>query len=353
MATSAQHEEGRSAAGPVVWCLASAMLFGASTPASKFLLGEVGPLWLAGLLYAGAALSVAPRALRALPSRASITRSDLLHLGGAVVFGGIVGPVLLLSGLAIAPAASVSLWLVLETVATAVLAALFFKEHLTARTWLSVALVVAGSAMLSSGEAGSGRAVLLVSLACLAWGLDNNLTAVIDRFTPAQVTFAKGVAAATVNLGAGALLEGGSASAVTIGGGLLVGALSYGASLLLYVASAQQLGATRSQLVFSTSPAWGLLLSWLFLGERLTAAHLGASALMGAAIWLWHNEQHTHRHVHHAVSHQHMHRHDDGHHDHAHDTPCAPDAWHTHEHSHDDTDHAHEHRPDLHHRHEH
>lgn len=356
--TTQQQTRAHSAMGPVVWCLGSALLFGASTPASKFLLADMSPLWLAGLLYAGAAVAVAPRALRRLPARTSLHRRDVLRLAGAVVFGGILGPVLLLTGLSMASAASVSLWLNLETVATAVLARLFFKEHLTRHAWLAVGLVMAASAILSSGAAddgagSGGAAVAWVALACLAWGLDNNLTALIDRFTPAQVTFAKGVAAACVNLTIASRLEQQPATGWAVGGALVVGALSYGVSLLLYVAGAQQLGATRSQLVFSTAPAWGLGLSWLVLGEQLAPAHLVAAALMGLAVWLWYHEQHTHLHVHAAITHHHLHRHDDGHHTHTHGAAVDPGAWHTHEHSHEDTEHQHAHRPDIHHRHDH
>jgi hypothetical protein len=44
--------------------LASAALFGAATPASKALLADLSPFQLAGLLYLGAALGVAPVAWR-------------------------------------------------------------------------------------------------------------------------------------------------------------------------------------------------------------------------------------------------------------------------------------------------
>ncbi|WP_428261649.1 DMT family transporter [Haliangium sp.] len=343
----------RPTGGPVLWCLLAAALFGASTPASKPLLGGLSPLLLSGVLYLGAAVAVAPWALRGLSGVRQADRANLGRLAGAVLFGGVLGPVLLLTGLSLATAASVSLWLNLETVATAVLARVFFKEHLDRNTWLAVALVIVASVMLSPATPGGGLAVGLVALACLAWGLDNNFTAVIDRFSPAQVTFAKGVIAGAVNLALGALFDPSPAAAWAVGAGLVIGAVSYGASLLLYIAGAQHLGATRSQLIFSTAPAWGLGLAWLALDEELRLVHLAAAALMAVAIWLWHRERHSHHHRHVRLTHRHRHRHDDGHHQHEHATPVAPGTWHSHEHNHEPIEHAHPHRPDLHHRHEH
>jgi len=338
---------------PVLWCLLAAALFGASTPASKPLLGSLSPLLLSGALYLGAALAVSPWALRSIGTLRRVDRENVSRLALAVLFGGMLGPVLLLTGLSMASAASVSLWLNLETVATAVLARLFFKEHLERSTWIAVGLVVAASALLAPGTPGGGMAVGLVALACLAWGLDNNFTAVIDRFTPAQVTFFKGLVAGSVNLALGLLVAPQPATLWAFGIGLVVGAFGYGASLLLYVAGAQHLGATRSQLLFSTAPAWGLGLSWLALGEPIHAGHLVAAAMMAVAIWLWHRERHEHLHWHHRVTHRHWHRHDDGHHDHEHDRPVSADTWHSHEHTHEELEHAHPHRPDLHHRHDH
>ena len=345
--------DARPSSRPVLWCLLAAALFGASTPAAKPLLEGLSPLLLAGVLYLGAAMAVAPWALRGVSGLRGVDRSNLWRLSGAVVFGGVLGPVLLLTGLSLASAASVSLWLNLETVATAVLARVFFKEHLGRATWLAVALVIAASIMLSPATPGGGIAVVLVGLACLAWGLDNNLTAVIDRFSPAQVTFAKGIIAGVVNLTLGSLVDPRPAAVWAFGAGLVVGAFSYGASLLLYIAGAQHLGATRSQLVFSSAPAWGLGLAWLVLGEEMRVEHFAAAALMGLAVWLWHRERHSHPHRHGRVTHRHRHRHDDGHHEHEHAASVPPGAWHTHEHTHEPQEHAHPHRPDLHHRHDH
>lgn len=186
----------------------------------------------------------------------------------------------------------------------------------------------------------------------LSWGVDNNLTAVIDQFSPAQTTFAKGVVAGTFNCLVGLALSEGTVSWELLAAALGIGGVSYGASLLLYVAGAQHLGATRSQLIFSTAPAWGLVVAWLVLGEPILLAQVGAAGLMATGIVLWHREKHSHVHAHEPMTHTHRHRHDDGHLDHTHPEPFSG-TWHSHEHSHAAMEHLHLHHPDLHHRHTH
>lgn len=329
---------------PALWCLGAAALFGASTPVAKSLLGALGPVTLAGLFYAGAALATAPAALRAPWSRAELPR-----LVGACVFGGVLGPILVLLGLRLAPAGSVALWLNLEAPATALVGWALFKEHVGPRAWAAAGLTWLASVLLAgpSGLAG-WQAGALVAAGCLCWGLDNNLTAVISSYTPAQTTFVKGVVAGVVNLGLALALEGPPALGPSLLGALGVGMLSYGASIALYVAGAQQLGATRAQMLFATAPFWGVALAWV--REPVLLAQVGAGALMAGALALVYGERHAHPHAHEAVRHTHWHRHDDGHHDH-HDGPVH--GWHVHEHAHDAVTHAHPHVPDLHHRHGH
>jgi len=339
----------RARVGPVLAALLAAMLFGASTPAAKLCLDQLGPLPLAGALYLGAAAATLPFALRK-PFRIR-NRRNLVRLVGAILLGGAVGPVLLLLALERAGAASVSLWLSLETVFTAVLGRVFFREHLGARALAAAALVTAASVVLAlpNGAAGSGAA-LLVALACLCWALDNNWTAVIDELSPAQITFAKGLVAGAISLGIGWLLEGAPAIP-SLAAGLGIGVLGYGLSLVLYVGAAHQIGATRSQLVFSTAPLWGAGLAWTLALDPLSVAELLAAALMGLGLLLLGRERHEHAHVHPALRHQHAHSHDDGHHEHEH--PGGAEKWHSHEHEHDEISHSHPHSPDLHHRHRH
>jgi drug/metabolite transporter (DMT)-like permease len=277
----------------------------------------------------------------------------LRRLAGAILFGGVLGPIALLLGLQAAPAASVSLWLNLETTATALLAWAFFRENLDRRTWTANLLVLAAGVMLAAPDGFAvAPAATLIALACFCWGLDNNLTALIDGFTPAQTTCAKGAVAGGFNLGLGMLIEGPLPGAGPVGAALAVGALAYGASIVLYIRGAQQLGATRSQMLFATAPFLGMALAWSVLSEPILGVQLAAAATMVLALALILTGHHGHPHQHLARTHTHAHRHDDDHHDHPHEG-LARDVWHTHEHSHEAKQHSHPHQPDLHHRHEH
>lgn len=333
--------------------LLAALLFGASTPASKLLLETLHPFQLAGLLYLGAAMAMAPfvRYGRGRPGADRLDGASRLRLGGAVVLGGIVGPVLLLAGLRLATAGSVSLLLNLEMAATAILGVVIFREHLTAGGWLGAAGVVAAGAMLSWQEGWPGLAAgVLVAGACVCWGLDNHLTALIDGMTPTQSTFWKGLVAGSANSIIG-LAVAPLSFAPGLLGALLVGALSYGASIALYITAAQKLGATRAQGVFASAPFIGAALSFALLAEPLTAGHAVAALVCSSAVVLLAASRHHHSHGHQWIEHVHSHRHDDGHHEHAHGEIVS--GTHSHWHSHESVVHAHAHWPDLHHRHVH
>ena len=335
--------------------LLAALFFGAATPLSKPLLTRLTSFQLAGLLYLGAALGVVLLLLRERKFTPPwhMDRRNALLLLGSIVFGGILGPLALLAGLRLASAASVSMWLNLEMVATAVLGHFIFKDHLTRRSWVAAAGIFLAAILLAAGEGTAGvLAGLLVLAACLSWGIDNHVTALIDGITPAQSTFWKGLAAGATNLIIGLSLAPLIGTPLEVLGGLGIGVVSYGFSIVLYISSAQQLGATRSQLIFSSAPFWGVLLSILLLSETFTWQHGAAAVLFIASIALLYHEQHGHAHQHLVQEHEHLHTHTDGHHLHVHEQ-YPENGWHSHAHVHTPLEHVHPHWPDLHHRHEH
>ncbi|HOI43529.1 MAG TPA: DMT family transporter, partial [Elusimicrobiales bacterium] len=132
---------------------------------------------------------------------------------------------------------------------------------------------------------------------------------------------------------------------------LLVGFVSYGLSITLYIASAQRLGAVRSQLAFSTAPVFGVSLSVLLLGEGLSAVQVISGVLLFGSVLLMLSEKHSHAHAHAAMEHSHSHTHDDMHHGHSH--YGEEEGAHAHFHKHEPGEHEHPHWPDLHHRHGH
>jgi len=308
---------------------------------------------LAGLLYLGAAIGVLPLAVSRPVSGQGADAANVFRLIGAVALGGCVAPVFLLVGLARAPAASVALWLNMEVVATTILAWLFFREHLDLRTVVAVGGVLIASTLLAAPSGlGAASAALAVAVACVCWGVDNNLTSLIDGFTPAQYTLVKGVVAGLWNLALGVARERPVLEWRIALPALAVGAVAYGLSLVLYVSGAQQLGAARSQMLFAASPFLGTVLCWAVLGEPVGALQVVAGCVMLISIGTLVSARHGHPHAHGKTVHTHSHRHDDGHHAHAH--PGLPaDTQHTHPHVHEPIIHAHVHASDLHHRHGH
>lgn len=339
--------------------LASAALFGASTPFAKLLLGTVDPWLLAGLLYLGSGIGLglvqlARRPLGIGAAEAPLRRSDMPWLALVVLTGGVIGPVLLMFGLARTSAANAALLLNLEGLATMAIAWVVFRENVDRRILLGALAILAGAVLLSwrGGPAGIGWGALLIAGACVAWGIDNNLTRKLSGADPVQIAMLKGLAAGAVNLGL-ALARGVvlSAPATVLGAGL-IGFLGYGVSLTLFVLALRHLGTARTGAYFSTAPFIGGALAVVLFGEPITARLLGAAVLMAIGLYLHLVERHDHEHAHDEMAHEHAHVHDE-HHQHAHAPDDPPGEPHVHVHRHARLMHRHPHYPDLHHRHEH
>ena len=341
-----------------VWAsLLAALLFGAGTPLAKLLLTQAGPWLLAALLYLGSGICLA--LLRRMQGKPAVRMDsgEVKWLAGAVLAGGVVGPVLLMLGLAVMPASSASLLLNAEAVFTALLAWFVFKENVNARVALGMCAIVAGGLLLAwpGNMSWPGwQPALFVVAACFAWGLDNNLTRKVSLGDASWIAMVKGLVAGTTNL-ALAFFLGASwpALPVVLAAGL-VGFASYGASLALFIVGLRELGTARTGAYFSVAPFFGALLAIALLGEPITGTLLFAGLLMATGVALHLSERHEHRHVHEAMEHTHEHVHgSDVHHDHVHVPPVPPGTRHSHEHRHQPLVHSHPHFPDAHHRHEH
>ena len=339
--------------------LGAAALFGLSTPIAKTLVGEISPLLLAGLLYAGSGVGLGILLVaRAIGlGRANVMQppgADLMWLLGAIVFGGALGPYLLMYGLQMTDAASASLILNLEGVFTALLAWFAFKENFDRRIAAGMALIVAGGMVLSMGpalRAGGFVGPLAIAGACLAWAIDNNLTRKVSINDAMLVACVKGLIAGPISI-ALALQYGAHmpAGALLLRAGLL-GFVSYGLSLMLFVLALRNLGTARTGAYFTLAPFIGATLA-VALGAPLTATLVIAGLFMGAGVWLHLTEDHAHLHRHLLLEHEHSHVHDT-HHQHQHDRNWNGREPHTHVHSHGPIEHTHAHYPDVHHRHDH
>jgi drug/metabolite transporter (DMT)-like permease len=346
--------------GPFL-ALGSAFLFGASTPIAKLLLGIADPLLLAGLLYLGSGgglvlVKIGGGFLGLGRSEAPLRLRDLPWLAAVVLFGGIIGPASLMWGLTVTPASTGSLLLNTEGLATMAIAWTVFRENVDRRIFFGAMAILAGAVLLSWPAAGAGPKLswgsMLIVLACVSWGIDNNLTRKLSAADPLQIAMIKGLAAGAVNftlaLGHGAPLPG----LTTLAAAAAVGFFGYGISLVLFVLGLRHMGAARTGAYFSTAPFIGAALALPLFGETPTLALIGAALLMGIGVYLHLAEAHDHEHSHEPLEHEHRHVHDIHHqHDHA---PADPGGEpHSHWHQHPRVRHKHPHYPDLHHRHEH
>ncbi len=342
------------------YAIFAGVLFGMSTPAAKLLLGQIEPWLLAGLLYLGSALGLLIICMiQALLNMASLKEASLKYkdwkwLIGAVMLGGVLGPVLLMVGLASSTASVTSLLLNLESVFTALTAWLIFKEHTDRKVAFGMFLTVLGSIILSWQGNFSFKNLLgpaLIAGACLCWAIDNNLTRKISASNPLQIamlkSFIAGLTNTTLAIIWGAMLP----NYLLLLSTSVVGFVGYGLSLLFFIFSLRYIGTARTGAYFSLAPFVGAGFSIIFLGDNITWQLVMASLFMGMGIWLHLSEKHLHLHQHEETEHEHRHIHDAHH---KHDLLCDPVSEpHTHWHKHEPLIHSHPHYPDIHHRHKH
>ena len=345
----------------VAAALGAAALFGLSVPAGKALLTVTDPWLLAGLLYLGSGVSLGACRLAqrfllgGRVGEARLGRSEWPWLAAAIFTGGVIAPVLLMFGLSRAAAAEAALMLNLEGVLTAVVAWVVFREHVNRRIAGGMVAIAAGAMVLAWNPTEavrlSGGAVLIAG-ACLGWAIDNNLTRKVSASDPLQIAAMKGLVAGGVNIGIALSLGASIPSPTTVGLAALLGLLSYGVSLILFVLALRDLGAGRTSAYFSTAPFVGAFIGVLLLGEPVTGRLGVAAGLMMIGVWLHVSERHEHEHSHELLEHEHRHEHD-AHHRHGHDSSAPPGEPHSHRHVHERLLHSHPHYPDIHHRHGH
>ncbi|MFA5772418.1 MAG: EamA family transporter [Thermoplasmata archaeon] len=345
---------------PLIFIVISAFLFGVSLPFAKLLVGNVSPVALAGLLYLGAfaGLSLFSVGRRIITTRidktsASLEKRDIPWLAGAILVGGVIGPISLMMGLTLVSGFSASLLLNLETLTTIVIAVVFFKENAGKRVWLASACVIAAGIFLtwdpSQGKFGT-LGPLLIAFAMVCWGIDNNLTRNISGKDPILIAKIKGFVAGTISLLLAVTLGITIPLDIMIVAALLLGSFSYGISLVFFIRALEGLGSSRTGLLFSLAPFIGAITSLILLREWIGWVMFPAVGFMAAGVLLIITEKHSHLHFHKTITHIHLH-YRDVHHRHRH--AGAYDEPHAHEHLHLEESHIHAHWPDTHHRHDH
>lgn len=339
----------------VLAALGAAALFGGGTPLAKLLLGDINPWLLAGLFYLGSGTGLWLYRWLAKSPPAAMATNEWPWFSGAILFGGVVGPVLLMYGLTNMPASGASLLLNAESVFTALIAWIVFKENVDRRIAMGMFAIVVGALVLSwpqSADFSSILPAMAVLGACLAWGIDNNLTRRVSLNDATWIASVKGLVAGSVNLVLAIAIGAQLPSVPLILGAAVVGFGAYGVSLALFVVGLRLLGTARTGAYFSVAPFFGAALAIPLLGEPLTMRITVAGFVMGVGVWLHLTEKHGHIHEHEDMEHDHEHAHDE-HHQHSHPDGTNPTEPHRHAHRHTPMVHSHAHFPDAHHRHGH
>lgn len=338
----------------------AALFFGCIAPGSKLLSKSLPPQSMAGLMYFFAGLGLFAVLLMRKNIRVSFSRiqkQDYKWFILATVFGGISGPAFLTYGIIHISGSSASLLLNLEAVLTSLIAWFIFKEHFEKKIVYGMILIILGCLTLTLNSTGSSGVdtllgFALISLACLSWGIDNNVTRNISHLDPVLIACLKGLIAGSSNLFLGYLVG----ERLSIGVELLqvgiLGFLGIGISLVAFIVSLGSIGTARTGAIFSTAPFIGSLLSILFLNEALNLPVTIALLLMAGGLWFHLSEDHGHEHTHSKMIHSHEHIHDD-HHQHEHLDSDPKGLPHVHRHTHSVMTHTHAHFPDIHHQHDH
>lgn len=335
------------------FALLAALAFGITTPLIAVFGGGAGPWSTAGWLYLGSALfaAVAERNPQALVH--GVRRYAPL-LATIALIGGMLAPAAYVIGLRDAGPFFASLALNMEAPFSVAIAAVAFHEYVNGRIVVAMLAIVAGASLLTLGQGAGGGihlGVLLVIAATALWAVDNALSSRLRDLDPRVTVFWKSAGGAALSLLTGALLHEPTGSPATVGLLLLIGAVGYGASLVLYLRAQGTFGVARTASVFATAPFIGAAGALAFGKTPPTLPAAAAFVAMAAGVYLHATERHAHRHHHHAQQHAHPHRHDDAHHDHAHDSPVPGE--HSHYHAHGEVEHTHEHAPDPEHSHTH
>jgi len=336
------------------FAIAAAVCFGATVPAVKYFSRDVGSWSTAALLYAGAMLG----ALR--PSRAKgekrLGRPELVRLATVAVLGAALAPALLATGLRHVDGASASLLLDFEAPFTVLLARLLYREAVSRRVVVALAIMTSGGLVLVGPTLAAPRIALgsaAVVAAVLCWALDSALTRPLASLEPTRVVVGKSAIGGTLALTIALALREPLPHLAAAGGLLACGVVGYGVSLRFYLLAQRNIGAARTASVFAAAPFFGAAVA-LAAGAPPSGALLAAGGLLALGTYLLATERHEHAHEHGATEHEHMHRHDDGHHDHVHTEPgFSPSREHSHPHRHEGVVHTHPHADDEHHAHEH
>ena len=314
----------------IIYALLAAVFYAINVPLSKILLQSVGPTFMAALLYLGAGIGIAFLSFFQKKKRNSaqrLMRKDMLYVMGMIVLD-IAAPIFLMMGISYGSSANASLLGNFEIVATTVIALFIFREAVSKRLWIAIALITLSSIILTFEGTESiqlSYGSLFVLLATICWGFENNCTRSISSKDTYEIVILKGVFSGLGSLIIAFIRREDFPQIGSVASVLVLGFVAYGLSIFLYVRAQNILGAAKTSAYYAVAPFAGAFLSFLFLRERLSVSYLIALVVMIAGSVLVvrdtlvrhhsHTHQHTFTHTHDGVTHTHTvtHTHDHDH----------------------------------------
>ena len=314
----------------IMFAFLAAVFYAINVPISKVLLQHVGPTTMAALLYLGAGIGIGMMSLFNKKDREkaeSLTKAELPYIVGMIVLD-IAAPIFLMLGISYGSSANASLLGNFEIVATTVIALILFKEAVTKRLWLAIGLITLSSILLSFEGTDSfhfSYGSLLVIMATVCWGLENNCTRELSSKSTYQIVMLKGLCSGLGALVIALIKRESFPGIGYIAIALALGFVAYGLSIFMYVRAQNVLGAAKTSAYYAVNPLIGALLAFVFLSESLSWMYVIALIVMviGSALVVVdtfirqhdHEHQHTFTHSHggsthtHTVRHSHVHKH--------------------------------------------
>ena len=314
----------------IMFAFLAAVFYAINVPISKVLLQHVGPTTMAALLYLGAGIGIGMMSLFNKKDREkaeSLTKAELPYIVGMIVLD-IAAPIFLMLGISYGSSANASLLGNFEIVATTVIALILFKEAVTKRLWVAIGLITLSSILLSFEGTDSfhfSYGSLLVIMATVCWGLENNCTRELSSKSTYQIVMLKGLCSGLGALVIALIKRESFPGIGYIAIALALGFVAYGLSIFMYVRAQNVLGAAKTSAYYAVNPLIGALLAFVFLSESLSWMYVIALIVMviGSALVVVdtfirqhdHEHQHTFTHSHggsthtHTVRHSHVHKH--------------------------------------------
>lgn len=276
--------------------LLAALCYSISSPLSKLILNYLSPTLMAGFLYLGAGVCMLFIFLfrmifkKKIKKEKKLTKKDLPYVIGMVILD-IAAPILMMLGLSTTSAANASLLNNFEIVMTSLIALLFFKEKISPRLWLGIGAITISCVILAfeSYEAlNFNLGSILILLAALCWGAENNCTKKISSSDPLEIVLIKGLCSGTgsiiIGLCIGERIE--LVNIWSVFATLGVGLIAYGLSIFLYIYAQRFISAAKTSAYYAINPFIAAIFSLIIFLEIPNWQFVLAIIIMAIGAWL-------------------------------------------------------------------